>query len=256
MKRKQYGGGEYFVGARVRKRTKAAPRGSARGGYYQVPRTGGALVQTERKYFDTFLSGGVIAQTTDWTGTELDPAALNCLFVPSEGSDIDNRVGRKVTVLKQTIRGVIKMGASNAKTAAIDQGPVRLVWYVDTQTNGSQAQGEELMAAPGAATTELASNCFQNTNNFGRFQVLKDVTYRARPDNVFFDGTDGAANAVYIPFKLKRNWTKGLVVRFNATNGGSVADIIDNSMHLIGTAMNSDQTITLSYQVRTVYVDA
>lgn len=227
-----------------------------RAGMYTVPRTMGALAQTERKYFDSFLNGATIAQSVDWTGTELDPATLNCMFAPTEGSDINNRIGRRVHVLKQSIRGVIKMAPANGKTAAIDQGPVRLVWFIDNQTNATQAQGEQLMASPGAATKELTTSTFQNTANFGRFTVLKDKLFHARPDNVFNDGTDGAANAIYIPFKFKRSFGKGgLEVRFNGTNGGTVSDVVDKSFHLVGNGMASDQTLSCSYQVRTVYSD-
>ncbi len=59
-----------------------------------------------------------------------------------------------------------------------------------------------------------------------------------------------------LPFKLTCRFPKGVVTRFNITNGGTVADIVDNSFHLL---INSTSIIlgpTISYQVRVMYTDA
>lgn len=211
----------------------------------------------ERKYFDTFLSAQAIAEGTAWTGTELDPATLNTLCVPSEGSDIDNRVGRQICIHALRIRGVISTAALPDQADVAQVPTLRLVLFQDMQTNGLQAQGEDLMAAPGAATAPLVVSTFQNLSNLGRFRVLKDKTIKL---GMPYAGTDGTnTNSIIpgqnIPFKLNYKFKNPVLMRFNATNGGTVADIIDHSFHLIGSLSNATWAATISYQCRTAYTD-
>lgn len=211
---------------------------------------------SESKYFDSFQSALTIPAPTSWVGTELDPATLNTLFAPSEGSDIDNRVGRRVEVYKIAIKGVINTGLSQ-DDADVNQVPIaRLILLIDQQTNGVQAQGEEVMAAPGAASALSTITTFQNTANFGRFRVLKDKIIRP---TINVTATDGAnthsaqPNAQY--FKMTVKFAKPVACRFNATNGGTVGDIVDNSFHLIGCRNSTDFTQTITYTCRTYYKD-
>lgn len=113
------------------------------------------------------------------------------------------------------------------------------------------------MAAPGAATTALTVSTFQSLSNLGRFRVLKDKMIKL---GMPYAGTDGAStNSIIpgqnIPFKLNFKFKNPVFMRFNATNGGSVADIIDNSFHLIGSLSNTPWTASISYQCRTSYTD-
>jgi hypothetical protein len=215
----------------------------------------GAMVTTERKYFDTFLSNASITNAATWAGSELDPAAQSTLFSPSEGSDIDNRVVRKNSVLAIKIRGWIKVPAQADQTALDTFGNVRLILYQDKQTNGVQSQGEQLMADPGAATVSLCASTFQNLANFGRFRVLKDKIYRLPDPNSSYDGTNIEVGGFTIPFKMNCRFRVPEVVRFNGTNGGTVADVIDNSWHLIGLS-TSTVAANIDYSCRVVYLDA
>ena len=146
--------------------------------------------------------------------------------------------------------------AAQADQTAVDVfGGYRFILYQDMQTNGAQAQGEDLMTAPGAASVVMVNTTFQNSANFGRFRVLKDKTFygEQRPPAVY-DGTNIEIGGAQIPFKMTVKFRKPVVIRFNATNGGSVADIVDNSFHLIG---HNGTTVAaaVSYTCRTVYTD-
>lgn len=229
---------------------------SARRAMYAAPRSVGALAVTERKYFDAYLSAGSIAQSVDWAGTEVDPATLNTLFAPQEGSDINNRVGRKVAVHKITLRGSIYVPTQTNQTAADQSGGVRIILFQDMQTNGSQAQGEQLMAAPGAASAALAICTSQSTANFGRFRVLKDQMMNLKTPPMAFDGTNIEQAGFYQPFKYTVRFRKPVIVRFNATNGGTVADIVDNSFHVLAICASNALSPAIYYQARTVYTDA
>jgi len=232
----------------------AQQRVASRAGYRTVARTRGVYAQGEMKYFDSFLSAAAVAEGTAWTGTELDPATLNTLFCPQEGAAINQRIGRKVKLYKIKIRGFITTAAEPDQADILNAPSVRILLVHDMQTNSTQMQGEEVMATPGGATTALTASVFQNTANFGRFRVLKDKVYRP---SIVTAGTDGASttsqNVSQIPFKYTINYKAGIDVMFNATNGGSVADIVNNSWHVIGTKSNANFVTSISYQCRCCY---
>lgn len=217
-----------------------------------VPRVfGNARSMTERKYFDISGGGPVVSVNSGWTGAELDPTG-GTLFCPTEGNDIDERVGRKVTIVGLKIRAWMSVAPYQGDEFV----PIttRFVLYQDTQTNGVQSQAEELIASAGVGT-----NQFQSTANFGRFRVLKDktivlgsntpITLLSTGPPVYF-GT-GQRRA----FKVNVRFKRPVVVRFNATNGGSIADIVDNSFHVIAGKSTSSRTVTLAYSSRIVYLD-
>lgn len=232
-----------MIGKRVRRKPTYIPRSVA-------------VVGTERKYFDSFLNNFAIPASTDWQGTEADPATLNCLFCPTEGSDLDNRVGRRVNVRRIQLRGMFSCASQTDQTAADTAMVIRVILVQDMQTNGQQVQGETVMAAPGAASAALTVNTFQNPANFGRFRVLKDKTYKLEQADMVWDGTNVEQSGYNHPFKLTVGFSRPNFVRFNATNGGTVADIVDNSFHLIVCANVISLAPKLYYQCRVVYTDA
>lgn len=230
-----------------------------------VPRTLGPLAVSESKYFDSYLSSATISEQNNWQSSELDPTTLNTLFCPTEGSDIDNRIGRKVSLYKLALRGVIRGSYAVGQANILTSPAFRIILYQDMQTNGVQSQGEELMAAPGTANTSLAFSTFQNLSNLGRFKVLKDLVLRPRIVTAAVDtsnsgtgvntSTQGYSDII---FKIVVKFKKPVVVKFNATNGGTIGDIVDNSFHLIGIKSNSafgDQLGTMNYQCRGYYKD-
>lgn len=224
--------------------------GATRGMRY-VRRTPGNVHVTERKYFDGTRAATAIASNADWTATEHDITTVNCLFAPQQGNSISTRVGTKVTVKNLRINGLINLPAAANATAGRPAVKVRLVLVQDMQTNTAQAQGEEVFSSTGTNAPEM----FQNTNNFGRFKVLRDKTYILQNPNTSWDGTNIESNNLIKSFKMKYKWRNGLDVRFNSTNGGTVADIVDHSFHLLAIASNATDGPTLRYNVRVVFCD-
>lgn len=227
-----------------------------------VPRTMGPFAVSESKYTDTVFGGPVRDQATGqaWNGTELDPTATpaNTLFAPPQGTGIDERVGRSVHLYKLSIRGILTSTAEANQADILSSPFTRLILYIDQQTNGVQSQGEDVIGSIVASTDLFTAIQFhQNINNFGRFRVLKDVILRPR---IVTAGTDGAntnsQNISHIPFKMSVKFPKPLRIKFDGTTaGGSVADIVDNSLHLIGMSSNGDFTTNLSYSCRGYYKD-
>ncbi len=256
------GAAAYFYGIRGRHRgtrsyweRPATKRRRLRLGRYGVARTMGPFAYSESKYFDSFLDASAVSESTDWVNGEDDPVTLNTLVVPVEGSDIDNRIGRKIAIYKIALRGMIITDSIAAGAVALNNPVIRIILYLDTQTNGTQSQSEELMATPGAADEALVTCTFQNLANLGRFRVLRDILVQAERtwvQDAAGTASQGGRDAYW---RMTVKFKKPIIMRFNATSGGTVGDIVDNSFHIIANASDSDFATKISYQCRAYYKD-
>lgn len=237
-----------------------------RAGYGSVARTRGAAVTGEMKYFDCDLTATAIAATTTtWVaGTILDPTTtLNlgdaavgtpaCIFAPKVSASLNGRIGRKVVVKKIKLRGLINIAAQASQGAGDSATIIRVLLVQDMQTNAAQMTGAQLMNDGSAAATTI--NSYQNPNQFGRFRVLKDKIITVSNANMAGSPTsaDVIQNGLIFTFKFNVNFKGGVQVNFNATNGGTVADIIDNSFHVLAACNNNAYAPTLSYYTRVAY---
>lgn len=217
-----------------------------------VSRTPGGNLVADNHYFDTERSlTSVSALDTGWSAAALDPdtTAMLCLFAPVIGDDISNRSGRKTFIKKIRITGRITCAAQTAQAAGDAPFVIRMVVFEDAQTNATQATGD-LVLAQGNATNAIAMG--MSTVNFGRFRILKEktMTFKSEP----LAGLTGAFvnSGVNRPFKFSIKVNK--YVNFNAQNGGTVADIVDNSYHFIALCTNNAMAPQLQYKVRTVFL--
>lgn len=238
----------------------------ARRGYGTVARTRGWAGQGEMKYFDTEQTAVAIpATTTAWpAGAMVDPtntvdlgdpaiATPLTLCVPKVSAALNGRIGRKIKVFKIKINGFIFSNPQAAQSAADTQAYIRLMLVQDTQTNAAQMAAATLMNGSTAATTTVCS--FQNPNGFGRFRVLKDKRMQLSNLNLAGSPTTGDViqNGWMRPFKITHNFKIPVGVSFNAVNGGTVADIIDNSWHMVASCSNVAYVPTIVYYARVAY---
>lgn len=235
-----------------------------RHGYGSVARTRGAGVTGEMKYFDCELQAAAIqAVTTTWiSGTRLDPTTTinlgdaavanpSCLCVPKVSASLNGRIGRKIKVLKIKVNGTISVPEQAGASAADSATKIRLVLVQDMQSNASSMTPALLFNDAGAADTTICS--FQNPNNFGRFRVLKDKIIQLGNASMTGAAPTIVQSGMKYPFKFVINFKEPITVNFNATNGGTVTDIIDNSFHIICGADNVALAPTLSYYSRCSY---
>lgn len=220
----------------------------------------------ETKYFDCELSNSSIsAVTTSWgTGTRKDPgttidigaaavATPLTLCAPTVGSALNQRIGRKIHIRKIKIRGQIQVPAQSAQAAADNACKVRMLLLQDKQTNAAQYTAADVLNAASSAVTTV--NSFQNPNGFGRFNVLKDklITF----GNVNMAGapssTDVIQSGMIRDFKINYVFKKPVEVNFNATNGGTVADIVDHSFHFMVGTQDAAYAPTVTYYSRVSY---
>lgn len=264
---KRRASGTYPTYKQATKRVSTKKGAKPRAGYTSVARTRGAAVTGEMKYFDCdYNTTAVVAVGTDWTGTMADPlTTLNlgsaavanplALCVPTVGAALNNRVGRKISVHKIKVRGTIVIGAQAAQAGADSSTKIRILLVQDMQTNAAQMTGVQLLRAGTAATTVI--NSYQNPDNFGRFRVLKDKLICV--SNLNLAGSPTAGDVIQTSFrrefKFNVNFKKPVDVHFNATNGGTVADIVDHSFHLVCGADNIAYAPFLTYYSRVCYKD-
>lgn len=235
-------------------------------GYGSVARARGAAVTGEMKYYDTELVAAAIsACTTTWiAGTLMNPSSsINlgdaavatplCLFAPKVSAALNGRIGRKVRVMKIRINGTVSAGAQSAHAAADNAPLVRLMLVQDCQTNAAAMTAAQLMNDATSATATI--NSMQNPNNFGRFKVLKQK--KITLSNLSMTGSPTGADVILagvkIPFKFNVKFKVPIDVHFNATNGGTVADIVDNSFHIVCGCDSTGPAEVLAYYCRVAY---
>lgn len=215
-----------------------------------VPRSlGTPLALTERKYADYQLTNtAIVSGVGTAAGAELDPATQLNLCSPTAGDDYNQRGGRSIQVLAIRVRGFITIAAQVDQTA-IDVCPaVRIVLVQDRQTNSAQLNSEDVITTHGFYGP-------QNPSFFGRFQVLKDKTINLRMPSVSYDGTNMEQAGTHTAFKINHKFKVPVEVHFNSTNGGTVADIVDNSFHILGFASDTGMVPQLRYFSRVVFMD-
>lgn len=216
---------------------------------------------------DSDASITLAAVTTTWVaGTLVDPlttinlgsaAVANplCLCAPTVGAALNQRVGRKITVRKIKVHGHIAIPAQAAQAAADSACKIRIVLVQDQQTNAGQMTSAQLFQDATAAATTI--NTFQNPNNFGRFRVLKDKMLAI--SNLNMAGSPTAADIIQgsyrLNFKFNVNFRLPVEVHFNAVNGGTVLDIVDNSFHLLCGVDSVSYAPTINYYSRVCYKD-
>lgn len=210
---------------------------------------------SEPKYFDTGKLDASISVANTWAGSEVDPTTFNTLCVPIKGSGINQRIGRRIAVKKIKIRGFIIVPGQSSQSTADAAQYFRLVLFMDKQTNGTQAQGEEVFADPQVAANGNACLTFQSLNNFGRFEVLKDEVKTISNLNMTGPAASIVTAGYMVPFKMTKTFRDPVAVHFNETNGGTVADIVDNSFHLLAKTSSVGMNASLSYEARVVYKD-
>ena len=104
-----------------------------------------------------------------------------------------------------------------------------------------------------ASTAENSLHAFQNPDNFGRFQVLKEKFITLANPSIGGGTPSIDQMGLKTYFKFSIVFKNPITVNFNATNGGTVADIIDNSLHMMCSCDSTALSPQLAYYTRVCY---
>lgn len=208
---------------------------------YPNLRTAGFL-GLENKYVDHTYSGAIAAA---WAGAEADPAGIGCLAAPQQGTGESNREGRNIKITSLAIQGYIYKPKQSDQDDTEDACVVHIAVVLDTQTNGAQLSAENVYVD--ADHVEVS---FRELEYRNRFKVLWSRIYTIQDSVAFTDAANQASIASPARvFKIYK--TLDLPVEFKA-NAGAIADVVDNSLHVIACASASG--VSLKYQSRVRFV--
>jgi hypothetical protein len=166
-----------------------------------APQSRVSVLYPETKYFDTQFDTSVTWAGTDWSNSEVPcdnyvnssatAAAYtdSCLIPTAIGSGYGQINGNRYKLKKLRCRGIIQTPPLQDQADAAYPVFGRLMMVMDTQPNGAQAQGEDIMQDMGAARGNLFT--FKRTSaSSGRFRILKDKFFVLHPTNSQTDGAN------------------------------------------------------------------
>lgn len=211
-----------------------------------------SLAEIESKYLDTYASALAVPAPTDASGGEMQPegGCTDCLSAPAVGDGQSSRDGKKVVLTKCFVSGFIDYTVQQDKTDPFVVPTVFVALVQDKQTNGATITSENVYTNP----NDIASvNAYplRNLLYSKRYKVLDTAVIHPK---FCFAQTDGAntmsCDANGVPFTL--NWKGIMEVNFNSGTTADVANVVDNSIHIIAycTSTVNSLPVTLSYNCR------
>lgn len=206
-------------------------------------RTGGFL-GFENKFVDYRVDDD--AFTTVWAGGEMEDATALSVSAVAQGDGESQRDGRKYTINAIYVAGTFEIPTSESDGTPRPDFVARIALVLDKQTNGAQLNAEDVFKTV-AAAHDIDS--FRNLQFVERFRILDEKKVRI---SQIGQTNEGAANLFsspnqFVPFKLKYIFKTPLNVTCKGTTA-AIASIVDNSIHVIGTA--TSPTLTLNYTSR------
>ena len=224
----------------------------------------------ETKYFDTGINVAVTATATTWADTEVacdnyintsGAAAAytdSCLLPTAVGSGYGQVNGNRYKLKKVRVRGTGFTNIQPDQADALNAAQVRMLLVMDTQPNGAQAQGEDVIQDIGDSLENIHAY-IKTSSTSGRFQVLKDKRFLLQPAIM---GTDGAnTNSItFNSFKFDFTYKPKMPRIVNIKAGNStptVAGTVDCNIFLLcfGLVQNIGGTISISAASRAYYCD-
>ncbi len=209
----------------------------------------------ELKFYDQKLTQSNLTAPTDASTGERDPSATVLLNTVVQGDGESNRDGRKITMRSIFIEGVIDVAIQASQSTANNATSIFIALVMDTQTNGATLNSEDVFTNPGANAI-LAASPFRNLQNIKRFRVLATVKMTlANP--ALANATSFSADTGIIQNGLQRRFRifRRLSQQVTYTNTTeTVANISDNSLHIIAFCNNTNLVPTISYNSRLRFV--
>lgn len=167
-------------------------------------------------------------------------APMTLLNATVPGDNINNRKGRKISMVSLSLRGFVRFADSGGSPGTSDY--LRLIVFYDRQPNGAAPAIADLLQDTNAAgATQTVSYSNLNLSNADRFKILIDDYWAPQ-------GTVGATTG-YAYDGLQNSYTnnvkhfiplKGLETHYNAGTAGTIADITTGSLYLVTMGIPGD----------------
>ncbi len=217
---------------------------------FRNARTGGFLGQ-ELKFYDTSLAGSAITAPTGATGGEHDPSATILLNTVVQGDGEQQRDGRKIVMKSLYVNGNVVMVPQANQTATDAASVIYIAVVLDTQTNGATIASEDVFTNV-SADALLAPMMMRNLQQSSRFRILGSKRFTMQNPNLSWDGTNLEQQGLNRPWSFFIN-LKNMSVLYKGTTE-TVANIVDNSLHIVAFTNSTALTPLLYYNSRLRFV--
>ncbi len=204
----------------------------------------------EIKFYDQKLINAAISAPSDSSAGEQDPSATILLNTVVQGDGESNRDGRKITMRSILVEGVVTTAVQNTQSAADTQATIFIALVLDTQTNGATLSSEDVFTNPGANAV-TAAGPFRNLQQTKRFKILATRRFTLKMPEMSGDPTSVIIAGLAQRFKIFKTLNKQ--VNYTGTTE-TVANIADNSLHIIAYASNTNLSPLISYASRLRFV--
>lgn len=205
----------------------------------------------ELKFYDTALASTTVAAAVDATGGEYDPSATSMISTPAVGDSEQNREGKRIQIKNCYIKGTISHPGAELAAAPPAPNKVYVALVLDTQSNGAQLNSEDVYKNL-AGNVQTNPTPLRNLLFGSRFRVLKDEVIDMNLTGISHFAVDSFSNAGK---EVEFEWfvpLNNMIVNFNAGTTASIANVVDNSLHII--AFATAATTTISYNARIRFV--
>lgn len=227
----------------------------------------------ETKYFDVGIATAVTWSGATWADSEV-PAdnyvnangasagyTDSCLIPTANGSGYGQVVGTKYHLKAIRVRGQLSIASSTGGTATSDAVKVRLLLVEDTQPNGSQAQGEDILQDIGGAPENMNS-FLRIPNALGRFRIVKDKMIMLQPAITVNNAAATSVSTSFEsrPFKINFSPKKPIEVNIKASSTTpTISQTINRNYFLLLAGLDvpngSVKSVTIAAASRAYYND-
>ncbi len=196
-----------------KKRRMFVPGRDRVGGYYgrYATRDG------ELKFFDATIDDAIVAQGF----VVQNSRSINAI---PQGVTESQRVGRKCTIKSIHCHYEVKLPAVDAAATPGNADVLRVVIYLDKQTNGATIAGTDLFEFDDWQS-------FRNLANSGRFHILYDKFHALTPPNLASDGA-GVVSHTELLRDFSFNKKCNIPIEFSSTTG-AISEIRSNNIGLM-----------------------
>ncbi len=174
-----------------------------------------------------------------------DPAPALCLNGIGQGDSPTSRDGRAYFITSVMLKGLLQLNIKTEDFIPQNDIVIRMMLVHDTQTNKAQLTPADVVNATGSEFL-----AFRDLNFTTRYKVLKDKTFVFRR-NFVNEGviTSFASNKGLIRFNCYHTFPTPIQVLCQG-DGATIANITNDSIHLIATANSTEVNLEYTSRVR------
>jgi len=203
------------------------------------------------KFWDTSLT----LTTLPISNTATD-GNTGCISTVERGDGPNKRMGRAFRITRVELHGNFSQLGDTGITGAPAGSSAYIAVVLDTQTNGALCLSQEVFVnILGSETGNgiATQNCLhQNLLSEPRFRILAQRYFDFPAQPLCWNGTNITTSGDHHPFQI--DFDTDIVVHCTDGTGPSIANIVDNSVHVLAFAL-SDIGVALAYNCRIRFVD-